>query len=190
MPRKKKRRTRKAQDEHTHLAIRLNTFKARASAGINHYAHEPKYAWRDTQEEPLYEFETHLELMGTCTYPEERAGDIYELTIYGDVSPQSDIYWKLKDVQVVDQNHVRQYRTYRGKDVPVYAPPKGMGSLDKTRSEPHWHGSVWAQPRYVSELLILLGHDKQLYLSIHERKVERQRWIQSISVQTSDPAEE
>ena len=186
---KKKRRSKRSADD-THLALSVDGYKVRARAGINHYAHETQYAWRDTQEEPLYEFETDLEVSATCTYPEKRAGDAYELTIYGDVSPESEIYWKLRDIQLVDKNHVPRYRAYRGRQIPVYAPPKGLGSLAKERGEPRWHASVWAQPRYVNDLLVLLGHNQQLYLSIHERKIERQRWIQSITVQTSNPEEE
>lgn len=190
MPRKKKQRPKKTADEHTHLALRIHGYKVRARAAINHYAHDAKYAWRDTQDEPLYEFETHIEITAVCSYPEERAGDSYELTIYGEVSPESDIYWKLKDIQLVDKNHVPKYRTYRGKEIPVYAPPKGMGSLEKQRGEPRWHASIWAQPRYLNDLLVLLSHNQQLYLSIHERKIERKCWIQSVTAQTSDPADE
>lgn len=90
----------------------------------------------------------------------------------------------------MDKNRLPKYRAYRGKQIPVYAPPKGMGTLEKERGQPRWHGAVWAQPRYVNDLLVLLDHNQQLYLSIHERKIERKRWIQSITVQTSDPAEE
>lgn len=170
--------------------LRIDGHDVRAEAAINRDAHSPQYAWRDTQEEPLYEFETHLEISAVCTEPEERADDTYELTIYGDVSPESDIYWKLKDIQVVDDNHVRKYRAYRGKQIPVYAPPKGMGTLNKKRGEPRWHAAIWVRPRYVNDLLVLLGYQQQLYMSIHERKIERHRWIQSLTVQTGDPGEE
>jgi hypothetical protein len=190
MPTKKKRRVKKSVEEHTHLALRIDAYKVRAKAGINHYAHTPQYAWRDTQDEPLYEFETDLEIAAVCTYPEGRAGDAHELLIYGDASPESDIYWSLKDTQLVDKHHVPTYRPYRGKQIPVYDPPKGMGTLQQERGEPRWHGTIWAQPRYVSDLLVLLGHNHELYLSIHERKLERRRWIQSITVQTTDPAKE
>ena len=68
----------------------------RATAGINHYAHDPQYAWRDTQDDLVHKFETDLELTATCTDPEERAGDTYTLMIYGDAS--QDLLWKLKDI--------------------------------------------------------------------------------------------
>lgn len=190
MPQKKKRRKRKPKDEPTRLCLRIEDYDARAEAEINHHAHGPQYAFRDTQEETLYEFQTHLEIRALCHDPEERAGDGYTLTIYTDTSPESSIYWKLRDVQAENEHGVRQYREYRGKSIPVYVPPKGMGTLEKERGQPRWQGTVWAQPRYVNDLLVLLGHDRQLYLLIDERKMERQRWIQGISIQTTDPAEE
>jgi hypothetical protein len=125
-----------------------------------------------------------------CTDPSVRAGDTYDLTIYSEVRSDSAVYWTLKDVQVVDEDRVPRYRTYRGKNIPIYKPPNGIGSLEKERGEARWRGTIWAQPRYLSNLLILLGHHRQLYVAIHERKVERQRWIQSLAVQTSDPEDE
>lgn len=189
-PRKKRRRSRKPQDERTRLCLRIEDYRARAEAEINHHAHGPQYAFRDTQEEPLYEFQTHLEIFATCHDPEDRAGDRYQLTVYTETSPESSIYWKLRDVQAVNEHHSPQYREYRGKSIPVYVPPKGMGMLEKERGEPVWHGAIWAQPRYVNDLLVLLSHDRQLYLLIDERKIERQCWIQGVSLQTTDPAEE
>lgn len=187
---KKKRRARKIREIHTHLALRLDGYEARAEAEINYHVHDPRSAWDDPQDEPLYRFLSHLELGATCVHPEDRAGDTYELTVYGEDAPQSRVYWKLRDVQAVDKHHSPQYREYRGKSVPVYVPPQGMGMLEKLRGEPRWHGAIWMQPRYVSDVLILLGHGRRLYLAIHEKKIERQRWIQGISVQTTDPAEE
>lgn len=190
MRRKKKRRARKAADEHTHLVIKVDRCEVRATAGINRHAHAPEYAWRNTRQEPLYKFETDLEIAGTCAYPGERAGDSCDLTIYCDDNPDSDIYLKLKDVQLADEHYAPRYRTYRGKEIPLYAPPKGMGSFGKMQGERRWHGAIWAQPRFITDLLVLLGQGRQLFLSIHERKIQRQRWIQRISVQTTDPAEE
>lgn len=187
MPRREKR-SEKSTDEHTHLSLRIEDHRVRAKAGISLYAHNPQYAWRDTQDEPLYQFETHLKLSTICTDPGNRAGDRYLVSIYSDVSP--DFYRKLKDVQAVNADNVRQYRTYRGRRIPIYKPPLGIGSLEKTRGEASWQGTVWATPSYVSDLMTLLGHHHQLYLKIHEKRIERQRWIQSIGIQTTDPAEE
>ena len=77
----KKRRVPKSAEEHTNLAIRVGDYKVKSRASINHYAYDPQYAWRDTEEDPLYEFETGLEVIGTGTYPDERKGDTYEITV-------------------------------------------------------------------------------------------------------------
>lgn len=189
MPRKKTRR-RKQVEEYTHIALRVDGYEARVANSVNSYAHEPKYSWRDTEDEPLYHFLGRLIIVGTSTYPDERAGETYELTIYGEDSPDSWINRKLKDVQLVDEHHVPKYREYRGKRIPVYAPPKGIATLDKVHGAPRWHGAVFVSPRFITDLLILLGHTRKLFMAIHERKIERQRWIQSVSLQTTDPAEE
>jgi len=87
MARKKKRRSTKPTDEHTHLALRIEDHRVRATAGINHHAYNPQYAWRDTDDEPLYEFETHLEMKAVSTDPSTRASESYALTIYGEAIP-------------------------------------------------------------------------------------------------------
>jgi hypothetical protein len=65
-----------------------------------------------------------------------------------------------------------------------------MATLEKQRGTTEWRGAIWAQPRHITDLLILLGYKQQLYMAIHEQKIERQRWIKSIEILTTDPAEE
>ena len=89
-----------------------------------------------------------------------------------------------------DHNRVPKYRKYRGQEIPVYAPPKGIGRIDKMRGEARWTGALFVPPRYVTDLLILLGHTRKLFMGIDEKKIERVRWIQHFSVQTSDPADD
>jgi hypothetical protein len=191
MPPKKKRSSRaKPLEEYTRVAMRVNSYKVRAEAALNHNARNAEYAFRDTEDEPLYHFLAHVEIAATCIYPEERVGDGYQLTIYGEDHPDSDVFWKLKDVQVIGEHHAPQYREYRGKRVPVYAPPKGMGMLDKERGRPAWRGTIWAQPRFLSDALILLGQSQPLFLEVLERKIKRHRWIQGITLQSTDPAAE
>jgi len=190
MPTKKRRPRANPADDYMQLALRVEDYKARVDASLNHYAHHPEYAFRDTEEEPLYHYLANLEIAATFTFPEDRVGHTCELTIYGDDHPESNTYWKLKDVQKRNEYRAPEYRTYRGKDIPVYLPPKGMGVLERMRGESRWRGTFWAQPRFLSDLLLLLGHNRTLFLSITERKIERHRWMQSVTLQTTDPAEE
>src|SRR5262245_2851115 len=142
MPRRKRRGSNKSADEDTHLSLRIGGYEVRSSAGINHYARNPQYAWRDTRDEPLYKFETHLEVKAICIDPKPRAGKVYNLTIYGDADPESHLYRKLKNIQALDENRSPQYRTYRGKRIPIYKAPLGMGSLEKVRGAMEWQGYI------------------------------------------------
>ena len=45
-------------------------------------------------------------------------------------------------------------------------------------------------PHIVSDMLLLLPQVRPLYVGIHEMKVERNRWIVGLTLQTTDPAEE
>ncbi len=189
MPRRKARR-RSPKEVHTRLAIRVDGYETRVEAAINRYAHEPRYTWGDTEDEPLYHFLPHLDITGTSTYPDDRAGAVYELTIYGEDSPNSRIHWKLQDIQAVDEHRVPKYREYRGKSIPVYVPPKGMGTLDRVPGEARWRGAIFVPPRFISDLLIVLGNGRTLFMAIEERKIQRQHWIQGVCVQTTDPAKE
>ena len=65
-----------------------------------------------------------------------------------------------------------------------------MGTLDKARGQSHWTGTIWAQPRFMADLLVLLGRDRPLFMAVVEKKIERHRWIQRVTIQTTDPAEE
>lgn len=125
-----------------------------------------------------------------ATYPESRAGDTYALTIYTDDAPSGRIHATLNAMHERDEDFSPKYRTYRGKQVPVFRKPPGFGLLDKVRGEPRWTAWLQVVPRYMSDLLVLLGQDRQLYVMLHERKEKRVRWVQGMSLQTTDPAEE
>lgn len=193
MPKKKagkKRRQRKPAAQRFHLAIRVDHYEVRSGISINHHVYGPAFEIGDIDIQPLIHFRTNLEIAGIATDPPERAGDRYELSVYTEDAPDAIIYWNLKDVQAVDRVGVRQTRKYRGKDIAVYRPPKGLGLLSKTRGEPLWTGAIFVQPRYVTDLLVLLGQGQELFMAIDETKKERQHWIDDFSLQTTDPAEE
>lgn len=181
MPRRRKRQ-RKREEEHTHLAIRVERYEARVEASVNHHVFAPEYAWNLDDEDPVYEFTSHLTIEGTSTYPEERAGDGYELTIYGDDAPSRRLNLRLKDVQARDKHGVRQYRLYRGREIPVFDHPSGLGLLNKIRGERRWTAWAHVAPHFVNDALSLLGCEKNLFLAINERKKDRTRWLQSVGL--------
>jgi hypothetical protein len=97
---------------------------------------------------------------------------------------------KLKDLQARDARGSLRYRTYRGKDLPMYDRPKSFGLLNKTRGEARWTGWLFLPTRSASDMLVLLSQKRDLFLAVHERRNGRTRWIHGMSLQTSDPSEE
>ncbi|RRI02288.1 hypothetical protein EH240_12530 [Mesorhizobium tamadayense] len=188
MPRKS-RRQKRPEEEHTHLAIRVERCETSVEAAVNYNVYRTESLDSD-DDDPLYRFTTRLTVAGISTYPQERAGDTYEVAIYADNLGSGDIRATLRDVQERDEYGSPKYRQYRGRQIPIYSPPPGMGLIDKIRGEPRW--TIWLRvsPCFTSDALALLSSGRLLFLAIHERKKDRARWVQSVSLQTTDPAEE
>ena len=170
--------------EHTHLAIRVASYSASVSAGINPslYGNKP----RDIASEDLVlESSMSLEVRGVCTYPPPRDDHQFEITIHTENPARTG--QRVKDIHRKDENNVRQYRKNRGELYPVYDLPSGLGLIEQRRSEKVWAGWVFVEPKVATDMLMLLGQTRQSYLSINERKIERHRWIWHITLQTTDP---
>ena len=188
MPRSRK--VKKPEEVYTLLSIRVDTYEARADVTINYNVIHPQYAIDLHDSDPLFRHVTQLVIAGTLSDPADRPGDRYEITLRGDDSPGTSVNATLQDAQVRGEYGSPQYRQYRGREIPVYKPPSGLGLINKERGQPFWRGWVTIAPRLVTDMLVLLGHKRSLYLAIQERKAQRSRWIHSISLQTTDPAEE
>ncbi|TKB20412.1 MAG: hypothetical protein E5V75_04910 [Mesorhizobium sp.] len=185
-------RTRKhtSEEEHTHLAIKVEHCEARVETRIESGIYQPQYAWDLDDDAPLYRTTTQLTLAGVATYPEGRAGEAYELTMYGSNSDSRRVGATVKDVQARDEHGSLKFRSYRGRQIPIYNPPSGMGLIDKVRGEPRWTAWLRVSPAFASDALALIYSGRSLFLAIHERRRKRVRWIQGVSLQTTDPAEE
>ncbi|MEZ0018231.1 hypothetical protein [Sinorhizobium fredii] len=175
--------------EHTILTVRVESHEANLEAGISHDALSPEHAWDLDLDEPLYTFATQIEIRGTVIYPENRTGEAWELTIY-DGRRSHYLTATLKDTHVRDERGSPQYRTYRGKHIPVLKPPKGMGIVDKVRGKRAIRSWLYVSPRFLSDALALLGQGRTLYLAAHEVKDGRDRRLRSLRLQTSDPSDE
>jgi hypothetical protein len=175
----------------TDLTIRIEHHDARIGAGINHDVFAPQYAFRLDERDPLYNYTIHLTIKGVATYPEKRAGEMFELTIHGDDAPSHTHNLTLKDVQERGEAYNSpKCRDYRGKQVPIYLAPKGLGHLQKNRGENRWSAWLFTPTRFASNLLHLLGQARPLFLGLRECKEGRDYWIRDISVQTTDPTDE
>ena len=181
------RRQPKQAEEHTHLAIRVESYSAIAGAGINPtlYRDNP----RDIIPEDLVlEGSLGLEVRGVCIYPPPRADQKFEITIHTENASKTGL--RVKDLHKRDANNAPLYRKNRGELYPVYDLPAGLGIIERRRSDDVWGGWVFVEAKVVTNMLILLGQKQQSYLAINERKIGRHRWIWHLSLQTTDPAAE
>ncbi len=188
MPRKRSKP--KETEEHTHLSMSVQNYDVSVSAGINPAAYGPQYAWRLDDRDPLFEFTQHVTITSKSTYPEKRAGDTYEFTIYSNDAPSADVSATLRDAQARDENRTPQYREYRGRHIPIYDPPKGFALLEKVRGEPRWTSWLPVSGRFASDLVALLGQKRPLFMTVHEMKSGKGRWVRGLTFQTIDPNEE
>jgi len=140
-------------------------------------------------DDPAYEFITAIHLTGKCLYPDERAGDEYKLTLRGHELHAGQNSATLSDFHAHDENRIPIYRTYRGEEYPVYKGPPGLSLLNRQRGTKVWDAWLCLAPRLVSDMLHLIN-TRPLYVAIHEKKTGRDRWIQSISLQTKNPDED
>lgn len=172
--------------EHTFLHVSLTDFDVSIDAAVNHNLRDERPR-PGTEDEYAFEFATRLELTGHCTYPDKRAGDLYKVIIWTQKERKGDIPLTLKDFQRIGEDHSPEYKSIRGVSVPVYDPPNGMSVTTKRHGEPIW--DVWMQypPGTITDMLILLSHTTPLYLTLHETKKEKKRWIQSLTLQTTIP---
>lgn len=173
------------QDEYTFLSIKVESYEAAVGVSVNiNLRTSVPDSYSD--EQPVFTPDMRIEIVGTSTYPEHRANVRYEITVYGERSEREQP--KLKDVRALDKHGVPIYRPYRGRQIAVFRPPPGIAVLNKRRASEDLSLAIWVLPQVASDMLVLLTASQQLYAFVHERKVERQRWVQGLSLQTTDPA--
>lgn len=180
-------RKKKSTPEYNLLTIMIDDFSAHVSASVNFEVNDPRHCYKDTK---VYRFESYLDIKGACTYPEDRAGDTYDMTVYGAKPIHGEFSMTLADCHVRDEKGFMKYRTVRGEKIPIYDVPKGIGHLDRRRGTQTWVGWTWAPSEIISNMLALLPHVRPLFLAIHEIRIGRQRWINSLTLQTTDPEED
>ena len=174
-------------EEYTFLALKLNRFDAVINASINYEVRDSRHRRDDAK---VYDFESHLYIEGVCTYPAKRAGATYCLTVYGS-EPRYDKFTSiLADCHVRNDHGLPKYRKVRGKEVPIYDVPKGIGHLERQRGVQTWVGWIWVPPQTVNDMLTLLPHVRPLYIDIHELSINRNRWLVGLTLQTTAPAAE
>ncbi|RLW53893.1 MAG: hypothetical protein B6D76_09375 [gamma proteobacterium symbiont of Stewartia floridana] len=178
----------KKQPAFAFISVKVSDYSVRSNAGINHQLiGSPRFVGDES--EPVHQFETKLEITGICIEPVDRAGHRFQITIFGEPDV-IDRMPRISDLHKKDDDGEHLYREYRGKGYPIYAQPPPVAYLEKIRGEDRWVASLWVTPQMVTDALIILSGQKQVYLSLHEIKSNRQRRIQNLSVQTVNPAYE
>ena len=178
-----------AEELHTYVGVLVESFDIQSEASLNtnlRLARPILYEIDDL----AYEFITTLTITGTCIYPKERKDHSCEVVFRGSEIHAGEHSLTLKDFQARDKHGVHVYKQYRGESIPVFEPPPGIAVINKRRGENAWDSWVCVNKQIINDILITLTHISPVYISIHEKKKDRQRWIQSISVQTSNPEEE
>ncbi len=131
----------------------LTGYSASIDASINHKVRESRYYEDDAK---VFDFGSHLELEGHFIDSEDRAEEKIQLTVYGSDSGHCDFELTLADCQVRDGNGSLKYRKARGKAIPVYDVPKGIGYIERQRGTRIWTGCVWVKQQTVTDMLALL----------------------------------
>ena len=95
----------------------------------------------------------------------------------------------LADCHVCDEEGFKKYRKSRGVDKPVYDVPKGIGSLHKSHGVRQWSSALWLTPDIVSDMIVLLLSDLDIYVACHIRHENRVAWLIGLDLQTANPLE-
>lgn len=168
--------------------MRLTRYELRVGGGINVTVRDSRLRHEDT---PVYDFSTSIELIALVTSPEDRVGERFALSVCGDTPARWDLSQTLADRHIRDEAGALVYRRRRGESVPVYDIPHGAGYLSKSRGQKRWTGAIWVPAETATAMLALLAPaPRRLFISLHELRVARRRWIVSLSLQTTDPDEE
>ena len=176
----------KVKEQYSTLTIKVRDFSGQTSASINYEAKDLRYRHEKT---PVYRFSSIIEFEGTCTYPPERLGDSYGVTVHSAEAGSKLIEARLEDYHLRDEQGAPRYGKQRDRLVPIYEIPPGLGLLQKVRGEARWNGWIWVPEQTVAQMLTLAASGKQLYIEMIEHKAGRSRWITHLTVQTTDPAE-
>jgi hypothetical protein len=100
-------RAKKPVEEYSFISIKIQNHKARVGASINHRAKDKRYQHDELR---VYSFDSSLEVAGIYTYPEERSGERFLLTVYGDKPDEGDLSSRLRDFHIKDKNGDPKYR--------------------------------------------------------------------------------
>lgn len=94
------------------------------------------------------------------------------------------------DIQARDGYGGPKTRLYRGVEIPVYERPAGITTMFPGGGKRHFQTYLPVPPQLASDMLTALAAGAAPYMAIHEHKVGRKRWIDTLTLQNTHPAEE
>jgi len=182
MPKSKKPRPPK----YTFISITVDNHKARTTAGIN-FGLLGSARHRTDPDDFVYRYESTIELSGFCHYPEERAGERYEVEIYSSHPNSAERELKVSDLQEHHGDGSPKYKKLKSGTYPIYREAPPIGFMEKKPGESRFNVAIWAAPTFLSDTLTLLTLPEQIYLSIQEKKLYRKRFVTEFNVQNTAP---
>lgn len=191
MPPQKKRRTareKKPVDEHEHLGARVTGYKLDIKAGLSLDLKSGGVRYPEPAD-PVYTYGTTIALYGEGVFPDERAGEIYDFLIVGDARAAKHRV-TIADIQDRDRYDGPKTRLYRGVEIPVFERPAGIAIMFPGGGKRHFQTYLPVPPELASDMLTALATGAAPYMAIHEHKVGRKRWIDTLTLQNTHPAEE
>lgn len=181
------RRKRANELENNFLAINIIGFDASIDASVNFEVRDSRHYQDDAK---IFRFDSQIEINGICTHPENRANEHYAITVYGTEQDAHGLSLTLSDCHEHDEEGIPIWRKIRGKQVPSYKIPKGIGFMERQRETKIWAGWLWVPPHTISNMLAILPHIRPLFLYIHEQREGRRHRMIGVTLKTSDPVSE
>lgn len=75
---------RQPEHDRRHASAEIqDAFDSWVECSVNHHARVSKHAWNADNNDPVHELMNLLSITGLSTYPEDRSGDVYEVTFGG-----------------------------------------------------------------------------------------------------------
>ena len=170
-----------------YLTIKVEEFDLTVETAINSEARK-RHPEDDSMS--LFRYGASIDLMGTCISPTKRANESYRISINKSPPGRIDFDATLRDVHVKGDDGLPKFRKSRGELLPVYDIPWGLGLLTRKRGPTNWEGWIRVLEPTLTQILIVLNHNRPLYLRIRERRIDRTRCIDGLSLHTSDPTDE
>lgn len=180
----------RARDEHTFLGIRIDSYEVAVGRSINSSLVGNTSVHNIEDESPVFTSTTRIDISGTCTFPKSRAIAKYTLALRSTQINSREP--KVKDIRVRGKDNLPAYRLYGRRQIPVYECPLGISTFERIRGANTWYATLSVLDRTVSDILavLALSASRPIYISVHEHRHQRERWIRELYVQTKDPADE